>query len=316
MSSNSPRVSIGLPVYNGERYLSHAIDSLLAQTFTDFELIISDNASSDRTEEICRSHAANDERVHYFRNEQNIGAIPNLNRTFELATGQYFMGAAHDDMWAPTFVARCVAVLDTRPDVVLAYARATIIDEDGHPVSADEEPVFRTDVSSPHVRFHDLVRTPHRCFQIFGIMRASAMAKAPPRGTYTSSDIVLLAELGLMGPFHEVPETLMFYRHHSQQSIKLDRHARMAWSGSAVSTFVTFPHWRLFFELWSCIARGPLPWSERIRCYFTMLRWLFWYPNPRRMGKDVVRASCYLLGSWKHLARGPKLLERPDHASV
>lgn len=90
MNRQALRVSIGLPVYNGEQYLAKALDSLLAQTFTDFEVIISDNASTDRTSEICAAYLERDPRIRYYRNQQNIGAAPNFNRTFELATGMYF----------------------------------------------------------------------------------------------------------------------------------------------------------------------------------------------------------------------------------
>src|SRR3954470_1068595 len=98
MSERRPRVSIGLPVYNGQRFLAPAVSSLLAQTFADFELVICDNASTDDTEAICRRFAERDPRVRYHRNEQNVGAAPNFNRALALSTGQYFKWAAHDDL--------------------------------------------------------------------------------------------------------------------------------------------------------------------------------------------------------------------------
>ena len=115
-----PRVTIGLPVYNGQNYLVETLESLLAQTYTDFELVISDNASTDRTEAICRQYAAGDARIRYYRNDENIGASANYNRAFELGRGEYFKWAAHDDLLAPTYLERCVEVLDANPDVVLA----------------------------------------------------------------------------------------------------------------------------------------------------------------------------------------------------
>src|ERR1051326_2036095 len=112
MSNQKPRVSIGLPVYNGQQFLEEAINSLLAQTYSDFELIISDNASTDATEQICRAHAAADPRIRYYRNDKNRGPVWNLNRVFELARGELFKWAAHDDVCAPTLVERCVEVLE------------------------------------------------------------------------------------------------------------------------------------------------------------------------------------------------------------
>ncbi len=304
-STNTPRVSIGLPVYNGEIYLAAAVASLLNQTFTNFELIISDNASTDRTEEICRTYAATDKRIRYYRNERNLGAAWNFNRTFELATGPYFMWACHDDVWAPTFIAQCVATLDARPEIILAYTKSIIIDEHGDSVY-EYDAQFNTESPCADLRFHDLVRTPHKCFQLLGIIRTGALAKSPLYGNYTSSDIVLLAQLGLTGAFHELPETLFFYRHHAQQSIRIDRFARMAWADPARSTYAALPHWRLFFGLWGCIQQVSLPWGERIRCYITMLCWPAWSRNWRRLGKDLLIAALYLLGSLPRLAREPK----------
>src|SRR5512139_3267591 len=122
MNPDKPRVSIGVPVYNGENFLKDALDSLLAQTFKDFEIVIADNVSTDQTEEICRSYAAKDARIRYYRNETNIGAGPNHNRVFELSRGEYFKWVCHDDMCAPEFLERCIEVLDRDPSVVLCHA--------------------------------------------------------------------------------------------------------------------------------------------------------------------------------------------------
>jgi glycosyltransferase involved in cell wall biosynthesis len=117
-----PRVSIGLPVYNGERFLKDALDSILSQTYRDFELIISDNASSDHTEEICRRYAARDERVRYYRYDNNVGAARNFNRVFQLSRGEYFKWAAHDDICSPGFLQRCVKILDSDTAVVVCFS--------------------------------------------------------------------------------------------------------------------------------------------------------------------------------------------------
>ena len=115
-------VSIGLPVYNGENYLSAAIESIAAQTFQDFELIISDNDSTDRTPEICRHYMMQDKRIRYFRNKRNLGAAPNYNRTYELSQGQYFKWTAHDDIICPDFLAKCVVALEAEPEAVCVGA--------------------------------------------------------------------------------------------------------------------------------------------------------------------------------------------------
>jgi glycosyltransferase involved in cell wall biosynthesis len=130
-SPGIPRVSIGLPVYNGERYLRESIDSILAQTFQNFELVICDNASTDATARICEEYTERDPRVRYFRNARNIGGINNANLTFERSRGELFRWAAHDDVCAPTLLERCVQVLDERADAVGVYPGTINIDEDG-----------------------------------------------------------------------------------------------------------------------------------------------------------------------------------------
>ncbi|MDF3015351.1 MAG: putative glycosyl transferase [Thermomicrobiales bacterium] len=130
-------MSIGLPVFNGADYVAEAIASILRQTYQDFELLIQDNASTDRTEEICQEFARRDSRVSYVRNPENVGAISNYNLVFERARGRYFKWAAHDDVCAPTFFERCVEVLDAEPSVVLCSGQTRLINDDGSPVSLD-----------------------------------------------------------------------------------------------------------------------------------------------------------------------------------
>src|SRR4051812_42293346 len=125
------RVCIGMPVYNGQRYVAAAIESIRAQTFADFELIISDNASTDATGEICRAFAAKDSRIIYNRLSSNVGAILNFERVYKLGGGQYYKWHAHDDLIEPAFLARCVEALDREPSAVLAYPKAKFIDSAG-----------------------------------------------------------------------------------------------------------------------------------------------------------------------------------------
>src|SRR3989337_590294 len=123
MVANMPTVSIGLPVFNGEKYLRQALDSILAQTYQDFELIISDNASTDKTQQICREYVKKDSRIRYYRNKRNLGATRNHNRVFELSCGEYFKWASHDDLLAPEFLSRCVSVLDQDHSIVLCHSK-------------------------------------------------------------------------------------------------------------------------------------------------------------------------------------------------
>src|SRR5246127_3969247 len=127
-----PLVSVGLFVYNGERYIEETLDSILNQTFTDFELIISDNASTDRTGEIAEAYAKRDDRIRYHRSEKNMGAGWNARRVYELATGKYFKQAAVDDMLEPDFLRQCIEALESDPTYVLAHSKTKVVDENGH----------------------------------------------------------------------------------------------------------------------------------------------------------------------------------------
>src|SRR5215472_14068114 len=159
----SPAIlSIGLFVYNGERFLEEALHSILSQTLTDFELIISDNASTDRTGEIAEAYAKGDNRIRYYRSEKNMGAGWNVRRVYELATGKYFKWAAADDLLEPEFLRRCVVALDRDPDCVVAYAKTREVDENGAFIKNYITPM-QTNSSDPVARFREMLLTYHKC---------------------------------------------------------------------------------------------------------------------------------------------------------
>lgn len=284
--SRRPRVSIGLPVYNAERYLEAALRSLLQQTYTDFELIISDNASTDRTGAMCRDYAARDPRIRYTRNDTNIGGSPNHNRVFHLSRGVFFTWAAHDDLRAPEHVERCVAVLEADPDVVLCYTAIMDIDAEERPIGP---PPVDIDASAlrPSDRFRQLIRMEHKLEPNYGVIRSDILARTPLEGQYADCDRVLFAELGLYGRFHQLSETLFLRRRHPEQSTRVyaSRHERRLWYDPSGKTRVVFPHWRQFGEYLRSIHRVPLPWVERLGCYAAMGWWLRQYGN--RVWLDV-----------------------------
>src|ERR1700726_3052082 len=133
----TPLVSIGIPVFNAQRYLREALDSLIAQDYENIELVISENASTDGTAAICREYAARDPRVRYERAEMNQGAVWNFNRVYSLARGTYFMWAAFDDLRAPSYVRRCVERLEAQPSAVLCCTDVRLIDEAGRRIQPD-----------------------------------------------------------------------------------------------------------------------------------------------------------------------------------
>jgi glycosyltransferase involved in cell wall biosynthesis len=285
--SDHPTVSLGMPVYNGENFIIATLDSLLAQTYTDFELIICDNASTDGTEAICRAYAARDPRVRYVRNESNIGASANYNLTFELARGRYFKWAAHDDLCAPTFLARCVEALERDPGVVLAYTQALAIDGEGNTVKLYPGKHHFAD-PQPRVRFYEYVLDPHPVVAVFGVMRRDVLAHTRLIGKYTGSDRPLLSELSLLGKFYEVPERLFFYRFHEAQSWggNKSQQAQQAWYDPRRAGKTTFPQWRLLREHLRSIERSPVGLRDRLACYLFMGYWM--RKNWRRLGNDLL----------------------------
>lgn len=267
------RISIGMPVYNGDNFLKEALESILAQTFGDFELIISDNASTDATQEICRDYERKDRRVKYYREEQNYGAAWNFNRVFELSTSPYFKWAAHDDLCAPEFLKRCIKILDSNSSVILCQSKTKLIDENGIEMR-DLHVKPNLDSSRPHVRFLASLFSPP-CIPIHGVIRADILAKTRLFDKFSSADRTLVSELALLGPWYEIDEYLFFWRRHDHQSTGVDypsRHVRQAWFDPTRAGKVTFPHWRLLFEYLVSINRAPLAWYERLWCYIYVAR--------------------------------------------
>jgi glycosyltransferase involved in cell wall biosynthesis len=273
-SSMRPRVSIGLPVYNGEPFVRQALESLLAQTYTDFELIISDNASTDRTAEICREFASRDSRIHYHRLKENIGVDRNFNRTFELSGGEFFRWAAADDLCAPTLLQRSVELLDSRKDVVLCYPKSRYIDDHGDFLKDYEDNLH---IESPlaHERFASYLRRIDMCNAAFGMIRSSVLRQTKLYGIYADSDIVYLGELVLYGNFFELPEFLFFRRIHSGMAVRKypSAHERMLMSEPTLGKSLSFPHWSVFFGFLSAINRAPVSLSERLRCCLDLRIW-------------------------------------------
>jgi glycosyltransferase involved in cell wall biosynthesis len=296
MRKNQPRVSIGMPVYNGDRFLKQALDSILAQTFKAFELIISDNASTDKTQEICQAYAAQDQRIRYYRNEQNLGAGWNQSHVVELSTGEYFKWAHHDDVCAPELFEQCVEVLDRNPAVVLCYPKTIIIDEHGQHIEKYFDGLnIRS--SKTHQRFkqyHNLIRYGHRSNPPFhGMIRTNTLKTTPLVGSYPSSDLILLGELVLHGEFYEIPEYLFFKRDHPNTSVRTHRtyRERIAWYDPTKKGKLHLTKWKWFVEYLRAIRRVHMSGDEKVRCYIQMTKWVLW--NWVWLTKDLIKAASW-----------------------
>ncbi len=204
-------MSIGIPVYNGAQFIACAIESVLAQDFEDFELIISDNASTDDTFEICQEYAEKDSRIQLTRNETNLGAAPNLNKVANLARGEYFKWLAHDDWLAPNFVSKCMAVVEQDPSVVMCYPQTKFYFMDG---TFDQHYKCNVDASSHNgaTRFLSIMRELHENWIIFGVMRREALMKTGLYPAILGGDRILMVELAMQGRLIEIPDYLQYAR--------------------------------------------------------------------------------------------------------
>lgn len=311
MASARPKVSIGMPVYNAQRFLREVIDSILAQTFTDFELIISDNGSTDETEAICLDYVRRDPRVQYQPNDRtNHGPGWNYNRTEALARGEYFRWAAADDLLAPTLLEKCVAALDGDSSAVMAWPKTRIINDKSEPVRVhDFDSTLNTADARPEKRFKSLINVKHKehgAFEIFSLIRLSALRSFPRKGSYARADSVVLARLSLFGRFLKVPEYLFLNRDHSGRSVRsvptrltrgrsrLSKYIGVGpippteWWNPSLKGKIVFPEWKVLKEYWISPAMGPITSGERLACYQQLA--LFTLKMLPKLARDLIIA--------------------------
>jgi glycosyltransferase involved in cell wall biosynthesis len=301
--SPSPRVSVGLPVFNGANFIRRSIQSILAQDFADFELIIADNASTDETESICRELAASDARIRYCRNESNIGAAGNYNKVFELARGEYFKWAAHDDECHPAMLRRCVEALDRAPDsVTMVYPLAELIDEQGNRLEAPLDRIECVD-PRPHRRLVRLLWSLNMCDPAFGLYKSAHLKRTQVIGPFFGADYVLLGELAMLGEIREVDEVLFRLRAHAKRSMKANAgtRARAAWyDPSAARQLFVMPNWeRMVWELLKSALRSPLPLAERLKCCLAIAGTHYWRRFRNAAGRLKGRLKAFVGGESK-----------------
>jgi glycosyltransferase involved in cell wall biosynthesis len=276
MTARTPCVSVCLPVYNGETYISDAISSICQQTFEDLEVIISDNASTDGTQALCREAATHDSRIRYFRSDTNRGLAWNHNRAFELATGRYLVWLCHDDLMEPNYIRRCVEGIQQDADTLICFTNANYIDGEGNVMQ-------RVDLANPGAaetpseRFHHILYD-NGC-AIYGLMKMEFLKQTRLHAGYADSDRVLLAEMGLRGRFRMIPDYLYSRRMHPLQTTAIrDRWERTLIFDPSKVGKATCPWWREFFGFMVAIRRAPLCRKERFRAY----KYLYWWSLTHR----------------------------------
>lgn len=317
----SLRLSIGVPVYNGAKYIRETLDSILAQTFTDFELIISDNASTDATQAICEEYVRRDPRVRYFRNAKNLGPGPNYNRCVDVARGELFKWQAADDLIEPTFCQRCIEMLDANPQMSAVYTQTRCIDLDSKLINIYQ---YDLDIDTPGIatrlrRFMFANHRVHTCHEFWCIARMSVLRETALKGSYPSADRIVVAELLTRGPIGRVEEPLFCNREHPNRSTHsvVRKEQRL---GSRLSRYlgggptpcyewwipemrgkINFPEWKWVAEYVNAVRHAPLEASDKFKCYAT-LGLLYVKFTPRLMRDLAVAGELLFYRVFKSLA--------------
>jgi glycosyltransferase involved in cell wall biosynthesis len=284
----APRVTVGVPVFNGERFLASTLDSLLEQTFTDFQIIVSDNASTDRTSEIAQEYSRRDPRVRVVSSAQNRGAARNYNHVFRMADTEYFRWSPADDLSDPGYLEAGIEVLDRHSDVVLAYGKTLLIDEEGAVISEYDDRLNLTE-DRPSDRFVHFVENIGLCNAMYGLMRTEVVRRVRPMGSYVGSDLPWQAELSLHGKFFEIPQRLFRRRLHPAASKNLTHEDRVRFYNPEAPRSIAL---RLCRQTWGyavAMSRAPLPAAQRLRLYRFLARRMIAHRDQLLM--ELIRAG-------------------------
>lgn len=259
----NPLISIGMPVYNEELYIEASVNSILAQKYDPIELIVSDNASTDNTEQICLDLAKRDKRIKYVRNHANLGAIANFCKVFDYAKGEYFMFAGGHDLWSPNVVTRCLETLQANPSTVLAFPTTAWIDDVNRPITR-ETPYYDTrgfDVVSRHLFVLWGPMNP-----VYGLIRTDALKKTRLHLQMIGGDLIILTELSFMGSFACVQDAVWYRRMKEREESrqeKIKRYKNTLFSASGILS-KPMSHLKIPFELFKSIHKAKIGFIDKI----------------------------------------------------
>lgn len=284
----TPLISIGLPVYNGEKYIRRTIESVLAQTYHNIELIICDNASTDSTLEIVESYAQKDKRIQIYRQETNLGAIPNYRLALELASGKYFKWIAADDVITADFLENCLGILEDRPEIIFVYSKAAFIDDEDKIIYFfDDVMTLEEWTSAPAERMRQHMGAVLRDGSaanvfVFGLARTNVLKELEPLGNYFGCDFVYTADVFLHGEIYEYPQVMSFYRRHegSSSSYKKAPSAKKQqqfYDPSITGILKTnFQLRRRYIELFRIIFDSNLGLGMKFQVMFILIQRIIW----------------------------------------
>lgn len=290
-----PDITIAIPVYNGDAFLHQAIESILEQTYKHFCLLLLDNHSNDKTEEICRHYETIDSRITYYRNDFNVGASANFNNAFFLSKTKYFKWAAHDDYLGREFLERCRDLLESNSNATLVFSKVFQINSQNIYID-NYNPEYNIYHSLPQHRYDVIINKNVSCVEIFGLIRSSALKQTGLIKPYVGSDKALLLKISQIGPILEVPDFLFFHRLHSGRSVAQfkDRHARTEWFNPSLNIHLSFPHWKLITDFLLHIDRTcNTTFKYKTECLFNLITFI--YINRSYLLWDLSKASQHIL---------------------
>lgn len=288
-------VSIGMPVYNGASHLRAGIESLLGQSYSDIELIISDNASTDATQDICRDYAGRDTRLRYYRNDVNIGASGNYNAVFHHARGAYFKWASSNDICGREFIEKCVAVLERHPDVALVYPRTRLMYGDEKPPE-DYVDAVSLPQESACARFNEFLDRIRLNNVMNGVVRTAVLGRTPLIKIFFSSDICLMAEVALYGKFVELPEFLLYRRMDPESATaKKSEQEVLRHYDPKLRRRMLFQTWKLNHAYLASVWRVPLPLTEKLCLYRHLAKRIIW--DREKLARELWYATSALFQS-------------------
>jgi glycosyltransferase involved in cell wall biosynthesis len=270
-------VSIGMPVYNEGGFLIKSLQSLLDQDHQNFEIIISDNCSTDETQQICLEFAKKDRRIKYYRNDENVGAIENFRKVIDLASGQYFMLASGHDLWQDCYISACLQQLDEHPEAVLCYSLIQLIDVNDKPLKIIENR-FDTRGLSPITSFNSLLWSLRGGNPIYGIIRTNVLKKVRMVDCM-AMDMIFLAELSLRGAFIQIPEPL-FHRRVNKESESsaqaIERRDKELFKRQVKQKSPNYHRLRIIYEHLGVMRRAPLGFVKKTALFMSGIPAVFY----------------------------------------
>lgn len=272
MNTEAPLVSIGLPVYNAENFVTEAIQCVLDQTFSDWELIISDNCSTDRTVSICQEFVEKDSRIRVYENARNMGVCYNFSQAFRLSRGRYFKWASHDDLFAPQFIERCVQELENDERVVLVFPRLVYVDGEGRVLRRQKADLSAMG-STAEARAKQFMATASTGIDFlwlqYGLIRRDILEQSGGIGWYAGSDQVMLFRLAVRGCIKQIDGEMFFRREHPQaETCRRGATVRQRAKGAYADDkrrFV-FPWCRILKQHLACVLKSGIPFLGKLRC--------------------------------------------------